>query len=139
MGIVGTRSNSRSNKLFFLLIDFVFFDVGHMSLKCHSTVYHLQLHFVKSVVWAWIGSAHLRCQRCGLNLGAEGQTVRLRGPRSFFTQSFMLNLVLTITQKMWFFEVRYLNDMSLKCPSCVLQIVFNSWQHSAFEFNMPEL
>ena len=56
-----------------------------------------------------------------------------------FTQSFMLNLVLTITQTIWFFEVRDLNDMSLKCPSCVLQIVCNSLQHSAFVFNMPEL
>ena len=58
---------------------------------------------------------------------------------SCFTQSFMLNLVLTITQTIWFFEVRDLNDMSLKCPSCVLQIVCNSLQHSAFVFNMPEL
>ena len=32
----------------------------------------------------------------GLNLGAEGQTVRLRGPRSLFHQKFMLNLVLAI-------------------------------------------
>ena len=70
----------------------------HVTLTCHSTVHHIQcsLHFVKSVVLAWVGAAHLRCQMFGLNLGAEGQTVRLRGPRSLFHQTFNLNLVLAI-------------------------------------------
>ena len=45
-------------------------------------------------LWIWKFFDY-RC-KFGLNLGAEGQTVRLRGPRSLFHQKFMLNLVLAI-------------------------------------------
>lgn len=136
---VGTKSNLRSNRLFFCSLTSFF----SMLVTCLSSVTQLSITY-SYILWN---------QLCGLGLvqpiwDARGLawTLELKDRLSdwevqevCFTQSFMLNLVLTIIQTIWFFEVRDLNDMSLKCPSCVLQIVCNSLQHSAFVFSMPGL
>ena len=64
-------------------------DVGHLSLKCHSTI-RCNLHCKFVVVLAWVGSAsEVRCQRFGLNLTTEDRTtVKLRAPKNLFHLKF---------------------------------------------------
>ena len=51
-----------------------------------------------------------------------------------FAQSFMLNLVLTVTQTIWFFEVKDLNDMSLIAIHCSTQHLYLTCQ----SYDRPE-
>ena len=124
------------------LAHWLFFSVWHMSLS-HVTQLSITYN-VAYILWnqlCWLGLAQpiwdARCLAWTLELKdrlsdweVQEACFTKRLIWIWFWQSSPFcywKRMCTITQTIWFFEVSDLNDMSLKCPSCVLQFVFRSF------------